>query len=176
MDLVSANALNVLRNIQKHTQNLSYMPDLHIITALAKSESLLKIRESRNNNTTFSYNKYNQYQSQMNKLEIKQLQEHGWNSIRSVVKAIKELTAEKPLILFEKDKPNIDEIYDLPFGYCVDELPISQQGAVMEVCGSEVKLFLTGEDFGEVLKAEIEYVPYECQLQILAYLEERAEA
>ncbi len=118
----------------------------------------------------------------MNKETLKSLQKQGWDSIRSVAAAIEKLTADKPLVLFEKDKMNqegglnTDEIYDLPYSYNVDKYSTYQQGAVMEVQGTNVKLFLTGEEFGQVFDSELAYVPFECQLQILSYLEERAEA
>ena len=116
------------------------------------------------------------------KEQLKELQKQGWDSIRNVAKAIRELTAEKPLVLFKKDELNkegglnSDELYDLPYGYNVDKYSTYQQGAIMEVQGSDVKLFLTGDEFGQVWDSELEYVPFECQLQILSYLEERAEA
>jgi hypothetical protein len=114
----------------------------------------------------------------MKKEQIKTLQEQGWDSIRNVAKAIRELTAENPLILFTKEQAEKEEveIYDLPYGYNVDKYSTYQQGAVMEVSGSNVKLFLTGDEFGQVWDSELEYIPFECQLQILSYLEERAEA
>jgi hypothetical protein len=113
----------------------------------------------------------------MNKGQIKTLTEQGWDSIRAVAKAIRELTAENPLVLFTKEQAENEEveIYDLPYGYNVDKYSTYQQGAVMEVQGSDVKLFLTGDEFGQVWDSELEYVPFECQLQILQLLEERAE-
>jgi hypothetical protein len=114
----------------------------------------------------------------MKKVEIETLQEQGWNSIRSVAAAIRELTAENPLVLFTKEQAEKEEveIYDFPYGYNVDKYSTYQQGAVMEVQGDDVKLFLTGDEFGQVWDSELEYIPFECQLQILSYLEERAEA
>ena len=114
----------------------------------------------------------------MNKEALKSLQKQGWDSIRSVAAAIRELTAEKPLVLFTKEQAENEEveIYDLPYGHNVDKYSTYQQGAVMEVNGSDVKLFLTGDEFGQIWDSELEYIPFECQLQILSYLEERAEA
>jgi len=114
----------------------------------------------------------------MKKEELKTLQTQGWDSIRSVAAAIRKLTAENPLVLFTKEQAKNEEveIYDLPYGYNVDKYSTYQQGAIMEVQGTNVKLFLTGDEFGQVFDSELEYIPFECQLQILSYLEERAEA
>lgn len=93
----------------------------------------------------------------MTKAELESLTKQGWDSIRSVAKAIRELTAENPLVLFDKDKLNkegglnSDELYDLPYGYNVDKYSTYQQGAVMEVQGGDVKLFLTGDEFGQIM-------------------------
>lgn len=46
----------------------------------------------------------------------------------------------------------------------------------MEVQGTNLKLFLIGDEFGEVWDSELAYIPFECQLQHLSYLEEGAEA
>ena len=118
----------------------------------------------------------------MNKETLKSLQEQGWDLIRSVAAAIEKLTADKPLVLFEKDKMNqegglnTDEIYDLPYSYNVDKYSTYQQGAVMEVQGTNVKLFLTGEEFGELFHVELSSISFDNQSDLLTYLAERAEA
>ncbi len=117
----------------------------------------------------------------MNKEKLKLLQQQGWDTIRDTSDAIRTLTEENPIIIFEKDKIDTeegiseDEIYSLPYGYNVDKYSTYQQGAIMEVHGSDVKLFLTGEEFGQVIESELEYIPFECQLFLLSYLENRPE-
>ena len=118
----------------------------------------------------------------MNKESLKTLQTQGWDSIRSVAAAIEKLTAENPLVLFKKDKLNTDEgiatdkIYDLPYGYNVDKYSTYQQGAIMEVQGTNVKLFLTGDEFGNIEEITLDQLPFGSQIELLTYLKERAEA
>lgn len=115
----------------------------------------------------------------MDNSKLKTIVQQGWDTIRAVSDAIKELTAEKPLVLFEKDKMNkeggihTDEVYDLPYGYYVDKYSDYIQGAVMNVKGDDIQMFATGDEFGTVYDIELSYIPFESQLQILQMLIER---
>lgn len=112
------------------------------------------------------------------KEELETLQQTGWDAIRNVAAVIEKMTKDKPLVLFTKEQVEKEEveIYDLPYGYNVDKYSTYQQGAIMEVQGTNIKLFLTGDEFGQIMDSELGYIPFECQLQILSYLEEREEA
>lgn len=109
------------------------------------------------------------------KEELELLQQIGWDAIRNVAAAIEKLTADKPLVLFTKEQVEKEEveIYDLPYGYNVDKYSTYQQGAIMEVQGTNIKLFLTGDEFGQIMDSELGYIPFECQLQLLSHLMER---
>lgn len=116
------------------------------------------------------------------KEELELLQQIGWDAIRNVAAAIEKLTADKPLILFTKEQilneegdvtEDHIELYDLPYGYNVDKYSTYQQGAIMEVQGTNIKLFLTGDEFGQIMDSELGYIPFECQLQLLSHLMER---
>ena len=118
----------------------------------------------------------------MNKSKLKTIVRQGWDGIRAVSDAIKELTAEKPLVLFTKEQvlnkegdvtEESIEIYDLPYGYYVDKYSTYIQGAVMNVQGHDIQMFATGDEFGTIYEIELSYVPFECQLPILQMLIER---
>jgi hypothetical protein len=116
----------------------------------------------------------------MTKDELKALAKQGWDNVRAVAKAIKELTENNPLVVFDREKLNqegglsTDELYDLPIGYTVDKYETYLQGAIMFVQGNQVKLHLTGEDFGQEIWVELDELPFESQLQLLTLLSERA--
>ena len=97
--------------------------------------------------------------------------------IKKVVDTIKTLTANKPLVLF--DPKSIDtgenEPYDFPFGYTVGRHGDYLSGNVQKVCGNDVSLFLTGDDYGQTLELELEQLPFESLVLLLSYLEETLE-
>ena len=116
------------------------------------------------------------------KEELQKLEETGWDAIREVANVIEKMTKNNPLVLFKKEQVLNEEgdvtddhidIYDLPYGYNVDKYSTYQQGAIMEVQGTNIKLFLTGDEFGQIMDSELGYIPFECQLQLLSHLMER---
>jgi hypothetical protein len=111
----------------------------------------------------------------MKKEQIAELKEFAYDIIGGVQKAIKELTAENPLILFDKDKIEEDDgLYDYPFGYVVGRHGDYISGQVMKVQGDEFVLFATGDNYGETFDLEISQLPFESLVSILDYLEERS--
>jgi hypothetical protein len=114
----------------------------------------------------------------MNKKQIELLQTEANTVIANVHRAVKTLTAENPLILFDKDKVEGDEdfIYDLPIGYNVDKYSTYQQGAVCKVQGDDVELYLTGDEAGQTFDIQLNQLPFESLVELLSYLNERAEA
>jgi len=112
----------------------------------------------------------------MNKKQIKQLETLANEIIANVSHAIKTLTAENPLILFDKDKVegDEDELYDLPIGFNVDKYGTYQQGAIYKVQGDSVELYLTGDDIGMIFHTELSSISFVNQVQLLSYLKERA--
>jgi hypothetical protein len=108
----------------------------------------------------------------MTKKECSELQANANAIIESVTKAIKSTTADKPLVLFNPKKINCDEIYDFPYGYTVGRHGDYLQGNVQKVCGNDVTLFLTGDDYGQTLELELEQLPFESLVQLLSYVEE----
>lgn len=114
----------------------------------------------------------------MDKKQIKQLVTEANKAIANVAHAIRTLTADKPLILFDKDNADAeaDDIYDLPIGYTVNKYEDYLQGAVWKVEGDEVVLFLTGESWGELYYQNVNDLPFESQTELLDLIAERAEA
>lgn len=114
----------------------------------------------------------------MNKEQIKSLVTEANKAIANVAHAIRTLTADKPLILFDKDNADAeaDDIYDLPIGYTVNKYEDYLQGAVWKVEGDEVVLFLTGESWGELYYQNVNDLPFESQTELLDLIAERAEA
>lgn len=111
----------------------------------------------------------------MNKEQIELLAAEANESIANVAHALRTLTADKPLILFDKDnvEGDEDEIYDLPIGYNVGKYDSYSQGAVWKVEGDDVTLFLTGEEFGELWHQKVDDLPFSSQVDLLSYLIER---
>jgi hypothetical protein len=111
----------------------------------------------------------------MRKEQIELLETVANEVIANVHKAIKTLTADNPLILFDKDKVegDEDEIYDLPIGYNVDKYGSYQQGAIYKVQGDDVELYLTGEEAGQIFHTELTSISFDNQVQLLSYLKER---
>jgi hypothetical protein len=111
----------------------------------------------------------------MDKEQIKSLMDEAWKTIANVQHTVRTLTAENPLILFDKDKADAetDDLYDLPYGYYVDKYENYNQGAIQRVCGDEVTIFLTGERFGETWELSLTELPIESQIDLLTYLTDR---
>jgi hypothetical protein len=115
----------------------------------------------------------------MTKENLETLKTQGWDTIRAVSDAIRTLTAENPLILFDKDNVDScgDELYDLPYGYYVGKYDSYNEGTIWKVQGNDVTLFLRCEGmFGEEWEQTLEEVPFESLVSLLDYLIERAEA
>jgi len=93
----------------------------------------------------------------------------------NVENAIRTLTADNPLVLFDKDKIDScsDELYDFPFGYYIGRYDTYNQGAIQRVCGDDVTIFLTGEQFGEEWELNVADLPFYSQVELLTYLIER---
>jgi hypothetical protein len=112
----------------------------------------------------------------MKKEELLTMQSVGNSIVRDVYNAIKTLTAEKPLIVFNKDEADVDSVLDLPYSFNVDKYGTYEQGAVHKIEGEAVELFLTGDNWGQIYHTELCWIPFEQQLDLLTYLIERAEA
>jgi len=114
----------------------------------------------------------------MTKKQIAKLQAKANKLYADVILAIIELTAENPLILFDKSKVDEDDelrdnIYEFPYGYYVGKYQYYNQGAIMKVHGNSVTLFLTGEEWGEEHEQDLDEVPYSSLVDLLTYLNER---
>lgn len=114
----------------------------------------------------------------MTKEDIRNLESSANLLYVNVILAIRELTAENPLVLFDKSKVDEDEelrdnIYEFPYGYYVGKYQYYNQGAIMKVHGNSVTLFLTGEEWGEEHEQELDEVPYSSLVNLLTYLIER---
>ena len=110
----------------------------------------------------------------MTKDDVKAIRAEADKVFANVHEAIKTLTAEKPFIVFDRNKDQEeleDEIYDLPYGYTVNKYGDYLQGAIQQVHGNEVVLFLTGDDFGQEYHISLGDVPFSCQIDLLEILE-----
>jgi len=112
----------------------------------------------------------------MNKEQIKSLQTEANKVIHEVYEAIKTLTAGNPLVLFERQNADADEILDFPYGYNVGKYEEYQQGAIREVNDEDVELFLTGDSWGETFHTELCQIPFDQQVDLLTYIAERVQS
>ncbi len=116
----------------------------------------------------------------MTKDDLEKLVELCNDCMNGVTDAIKTLTAEKPLILFEKDKLNTDEgiasdeVYDFPFVDLIGRHDDHFSGVIMSVQGEDIKVFLTADEYGQVWDANLDDVSFSAQVDLLQYLIERA--
>lgn len=116
----------------------------------------------------------NQNINVMTKDEILALQTEGVNNIQKVYDAIIALTKDNPLILFDKERDDLNEVvYELPYSYYVGKYEYYNQGAIYKVHGNQIELFLTGEEWGEEWHQELHDVPIWSRLDILELLAER---
>ena len=113
----------------------------------------------------------------MEKKDLSFLQETANKVYDDVTKAIKDLTRERPLQVFTEDEAEADDfqdkVYEHPYGYFVSKHGFYIQGAVQKVCGDDVTLFLTGEDWGEEHTVSVGELPFESQISLLTNLIER---
>jgi len=112
----------------------------------------------------------------MNK-ELQQLQNDANDILKKVSEAILEVTAVKPVILFDREKyddqdEDTGEIYDYPWGFMVTKHSFYVQGHVQKVEGNMATLFLTGEDWGDEYVCNIEHLPIDSLIDLLSYLED----
>jgi len=106
---------------------------------------------------------------------LSKMEDSAWQIMRDVQKAIEELTAENPLILFNKDEIESDDdlLYELPYAYYVGKYEYYNEGTIWKVCGKEVTMLLRGEEFGETWQLELNQIPFESLVSLLTYLKER---
>lgn len=106
---------------------------------------------------------------------LKPLFERAENIVQEVYEAIKTLTVNDPLTVFNGDdfEGDADEIWDLPYGYYIGKYETYNEGRIKEVQGENVKLFLMGERHGEAWEQQLYEVPFQSQLEILEMLIER---
>ncbi len=110
----------------------------------------------------------------MDKKQIEELVKQAKESIVVVEHAIKTLTADNPLILFDKESVNEEEDIDcLPFGFSVTQHDFYVEGVVWKIHGNEIVLFLRGEDWGELYHQEVSDLPFESQVDLLNLIGER---
>ena len=111
----------------------------------------------------------------MEKMTLLLLVTDAKNVQRNVLNAIKTTTAEKPLVLFDKDKVNStdEDILNFPYSYTVTDNNDYVEGAIWKVEGNEVVLFLTGESWGELYYQNVNDLPFESQIEILKLIAER---
>lgn len=88
-----------------------------------------------------------------------------------IVKLYDFLNGKKYTIFTEQEANNetgIVEIMDMPIAYKVDDkYGIYEQGAVMELLGDGfIKVFLTGERYGEIIKMYIDDIPVQSAIDI----------
>lgn len=111
----------------------------------------------------------------MTKAEIKSLVIVANTALANVPHAVKILTAENPLILFDDKIDSDDErLYELPLGYVIDKYENYNEGTVMKVQGNDVTLFMRGEYFGDIVETELDQLPFTSKVQILELIEERS--
>lgn len=102
--------------------------------------------------------------------QIESLRDDAWSIVRKATDAIKTLTAENPLILFDKDSidPCENELYDLPYGYYVGKYDSYNEGTIWKVHGNDVTLFLRSEGmFGDEWELTLEQLPFESLVLLL---------
>jgi hypothetical protein len=111
------------------------------------------------------------------KQELKELQNLANRCLNDVANVIRILTADNPLILFDKDtiESDNDTLYDLPFGYYVGKYEYYNEGTIWKVHGNDVTIMLRGEQFGDTWELSVSDLPFESQVDLLTYLAERIE-
>jgi len=113
----------------------------------------------------------------MTKKDLEFLQSEANKALTDVENAIKNLTKDKPLILFTiedtEEDDFCDNVYDYPYGYTVSKHGFYMQGAIQKIEGDDVKLFLTGEDWGELHDLKLSELPFESLISVLTNLIER---
>ena len=111
----------------------------------------------------------------MTKEVLETMKEIANDVSRNIQKAISELTRENPLVLFTDDQANAeaDDIYEFPYAYYVDKYSGYNQGAIQNVSGNDVTIFLTGDEFGNKIELDLSEVPFSSQVDLLNYLIER---
>jgi len=113
----------------------------------------------------------------MTKKDLEFLQSEANKALTNVEDVIKRLTKDNPLILFtieDSEADNFcDDVHDYPYGYMVSKHGHYLQGAIQKIEGNDVKLFLTGEDFGELYDIGLSELPFESLISVLTYLIER---
>ena len=97
-----------------------------------------------------------------------------------VVQNVIDLTKDNPLTIFtdeeaEEDEFRDEECYELPWGYYVTKHFYYLEGIVQEVHGAKIKLFMKGDDWGEIYETEIHQLPQGVLVDILELLIERDE-
>jgi hypothetical protein len=112
----------------------------------------------------------------MNKEVLITMRSIGNDIVHNVYNAIKDLTAENPLIVFNKEEADVDNVLDLPYSFNVDKYGTYEQGAIYKVEGENVELFLTGDNWGQIYHTELCWIPFEQQLDLLNYLAERMQS
>jgi hypothetical protein len=110
----------------------------------------------------------------MTKTEVSKLVITATEHIALVHQAVKELTAENPLILFDKEQEDLSDIvYDFPYAYYVEKYGYHISGVVYKVCGDEVEMFLTGEEYGDMHQLKLYEIPHTSLIDILDILKDR---
>lgn len=107
----------------------------------------------------------------MKKSECKYLQVQAFTMLEAVAVAIKGLTQEKPLVLFDPKTVDDDELREFPSGYEVGRHGDYLEGHVQSVCGDDVTLFLTGDDYGDTIEIQLNQLPFGSQIDLLSYIE-----
>jgi hypothetical protein len=108
----------------------------------------------------------------MDNEQIKSLMDEAWKTIANVQHAVRTLTAENPLILFNKDtiESDDDTLYELPFGYYVGKYEYYNEGTIWKVHGDNVTIMLRGEEFGDLWELTLDQLPFESVVSLLEFL------
>ena len=114
----------------------------------------------------------------MTKKDLQLLQDLAWKTTANVIDVIKKLTADNPLILFDKETIEcnddaFDAFYNLPYAYYVGKHEFYSEGSIWKVHGNNVTIMFRGEEFGDTWELELNEIPYESLVSLLTYLMER---
>lgn len=77
---------------------------------------------------------------------------------------------ETNAVLLTDDDVAVDEndfIYDYPYTFTVDKYGYYTQGNIMEVKDGQVKVFMTGEEWGDIEWIDANYTPVHSVIQLL---------
>jgi hypothetical protein len=110
----------------------------------------------------------------MTKKEIKSLYNKSVDITFHLYEVISSLTNDNPLVLFDPEEVDNDNVYIYPYGYYVDKYGYNLCGVIMSVHEQKAKLFVTnGDSWGDIIDISLNDIPFESRIDILEYLYKR---